>query len=54
MVLAKLRYIQQDRIESPDINQHTYIQLVYNKRGKTIQWREDSLFSKLGKLGSYI
>ena len=26
---------------------HTYGQLIFNKRGKSIQWRKDNLFSKL-------
>ena len=32
--------------ESPEINPHTYGQLIFNKRAKKIQWRKDSLFSK--------
>ena len=37
---------QWNRIESPELNTHTYSQLIYDKRGMDIQWRKDSLFTK--------
>ena len=38
-------------IEIPEINPHTYGQLIFDKRGKNIKWEKVSSASGAGKTG---
>ena len=40
------KYRTMEQIESPEINPCTDGHLIFEKGGKTIQWREDNLFNK--------
>ena len=46
MILAQRQKHRSMEQNSPEINPHTYGHLIFDKGGKTIQWRKDNLFNK--------
>ena len=46
MVLTQKQTHRSMAQNSPEINSHTYTQFIFDKGGKTRQWRKDSLFGK--------
>ena len=47
MVLAQQQAIEQwNKIENTELDPQIYGQLIFDKTGKNIQWKKDSLFNK--------
>ena len=52
MVLAQNQnYKSMEQIEHPEINPHTYGQLIYDKGGKNTQWRKHFSIRRAWKTG---
>ena len=45
---------QWNRKESPELNPHTYSQLIFNKGGESIQWGKVSSANGIGKAGQHM
>ena len=46
LVLLIVSFTVQNRIETPELDPQKYGQLIFEKAGKSIQWKKDSLFNK--------